>query len=103
MGKEETDLNTNTIIINRNNCSQDELAILLDEYDGTIQILEGDLFKEIPKDEIYYIDPNKHTIKVNILNTIQSKRLSSINSDILYVNNRKTSSSGLIGYGLNLI
>lgn len=89
--------NDNKIItINKNSYNQNELAILISDSRGSINISDGNNFRTITKEEVYYINPSQYTIQllVNETNHFQNIEESTPLKD---------TSSGLGGYGLNLI
>lgn len=87
----------NSLVVDRNNCSQDELANFIENSLDDIYILREESFKPITEEEVYNVDINKHRFKV-----IDKHKKTQVTS---YCLEEFFSSDGLGlgGYGLNLI
>lgn len=86
--------NNKVLTLSRCNYSQNELVELVTKSIGKIDICDGNEIKTVSKKEIYYVNPNKYTLKFKV------------DSDISFdpnISQNISSSSGIGGYGLNLI
>ena len=88
--------NDNKIItIDKNNYNQNELAILISDSTGAINVSDGNSYKTINREEIYYINPSQYTIQLLVKKDNVKEYTGSISPKLI--------STGLGGYGLNLI
>ena len=132
MNEDKMDRILSLKVINKNNSSQDEIALSIEESKEPIYVSKGDSFRCISKEEAHFLDINKHkfivsfekeyekeyeqykTKEVNSFsssysssNIYSSSNFNDNHNDNNNNNNNNSSSSaqnfGICGYGLSLI
>lgn len=86
--------NNKVLTLSRCNYNQNELVELVGKSIGKIDICDGNKIRTVSKNEIYYVNPNEYTLKFEVDSNISFDPIKSLNV---------SSSSGIGGYGLNLI
>ena len=87
----------NSVIVDRNNCTQDELASFIEDSLEELYIFREESFAPITGEEVYNVDINKHRFKVK--DKHKKIKVTSSYSDYDF----SSDGLGLGGYGLNLI
>lgn len=96
------------IIIDRTNYSQDEIAIIINNNTNPIYISKDNNFKHILKEDIYFLDINDYRFKIKSikkteLDVIEIKHKKNYLLSTEKIGSFSSSSSGVLGYGLDLI
>lgn len=109
-------------IVDKNNSSQDEIALSIEESKEPIYVSKDRSFRWISKEDAHFVNINEHKFKISVEKQCKVKKVdsfsSSYSSSNIYSSNNFNSklssnfssgsgsssqSSGICGYGLNLI
>lgn len=96
------------LILDRDKYSQDEIAVFIEDNNNPIYISDDDNFKHIQKEDIYFININIHKFKIKSikkpnLDIVEKKQQIQYLLSTEKINSFSSSSSGIFGYGLDLI